>query len=85
MRPPHPWPATRDEASLAKTSIASLLAAGPAAAFVAGIGLCRDPLGEGYAVKVNLRSPAPESSIPQEIDGVPVVSEVVGRVSKRLD
>jgi hypothetical protein len=46
---------------------------------VTGIGVAR--LGDGYAVKVNLREAA--AGVPAEILGVPVRVEVVGQVRKR--
>jgi hypothetical protein len=46
---------------------------------VTGIGITRH--GRGYAVKVNLT--APSDAIPTEILGVPVRTEVVGRIRKR--
>lgn len=43
------------------------------------------PLGDGlFGLKVNLTvSPAPEVELPREVDGVPVVVEVVGPIRKR--
>ena len=47
-----------------------------------GVGVTR--LGDGYAVKVNLRTPLPENeSVPTSIDGVPVKFEVVGEIRKQ--
>lgn len=38
----------------------------------------------GFGVKVNLSEPAPPgTSLPESIDGVPVLIEVVGRIHKR--
>jgi len=46
---------------------------------VAGVGLVR--LGNGYAIKVNLRGePAPGTILPKTIDDVPIVVEIVGRI-----
>jgi hypothetical protein len=44
---------------------------------VSGVGIA--PLEAGWALKVNLRRPA-EHDLPQEVDGVPVITEVTGRV-----
>jgi hypothetical protein len=49
---------------------------------VVGIGLVS--IGDGYAVKVNLVAPpAADVKPPMEIDGVPVMTEVVGQITKR--
>jgi len=49
---------------------------------VNGVGITR--VGQGYGVKVNLAAhPDPGTELPEEIDGVPVVTELVGRISKR--
>jgi hypothetical protein len=49
---------------------------------VTGVGLTR--IGDSYAVKVNLAGePASNASLPDNIDGVTIVYEVVGRISKR--
>ena len=51
-------------------------------AAVNGVGITR--VGGGYGVKVNVATePPPGVEIPEEIDGVPVVLEVVGRISAR--
>jgi hypothetical protein len=48
---------------------------------VAGIGITR--IDGGYDVKVNLREPpAPDVTLPQAVDGVPVRIEVVGAIRK---
>ena len=44
---------------------------------VSGVGIT--PVDDGWAFKVNLRRPA-EHRLPEEVDGVPVITEVVGRV-----
>ena len=44
---------------------------------VSGVGIARS--GTGWALKVDLRRPAGRD-LPQEVDGVPVIAEVVGRV-----
>jgi hypothetical protein len=49
---------------------------------VVGVGLTR--VGGDYAVKINLRAPLPQGTeLPADIDGVPIVVEVVGPVRKR--
>jgi hypothetical protein len=63
----------------AKTKALALLAK---LAQVNGVGITR--VGEHYALKVNLAEPTPQNvRIPQEIDGVPVVVELVGRITKQ--
>ena len=49
---------------------------------VSGIGLTYQD--GGYAVKVNLEDPAMPGDFPEEIDGVPVVTRVVGKVRKQF-
>jgi hypothetical protein len=47
---------------------------------VSGIGITQ--VGDDYAVKVNLASALPPGvTLPDELDGVPVVFEVVGAIS----
>ncbi|NUR55637.1 MAG: hypothetical protein HOQ29_14425 [Acidobacteria bacterium] len=47
-----------------------------------GVGVTR--VNGEYAVKLNLREPlAPAAAVPSEIDGVPLVVEVVGSIRKR--
>lgn len=49
---------------------------------LAGVGITR--VGEGYAVKVNLSAaPGDGIDLPTEVDGVPILFEVVGQVRKR--
>jgi hypothetical protein len=59
-------------------------AAGRAAgksARVVGVGLTK--IGDSYAVKVNLAEPPrAEALLPDLIDGVPIVYEVVGQIMK---
>jgi hypothetical protein len=52
-----------------------------AAAPVAGVGLTK--VGNSFAVKVNLREQGVAGGLPDSVDGVPVVYEVVGRISSR--
>jgi hypothetical protein len=47
-----------------------------------GIGITRQ--GDSYAVKVNLETaPDKDTPIPHDIDGVPVIVHIVGRVHKQ--
>ena len=49
---------------------------------VVGVGLTR--IGDEYGIKVNLGSAVKdESTLPSEVDGVPVKVEVVGAIRKR--
>lgn len=49
---------------------------------VAGVGLTR--VGDSYAVKILLAETAPAAAeLPDSVDGVPVVYEVVGRIVPR--
>jgi hypothetical protein len=44
---------------------------------VVGVGVTK--IGDGYGLKVNLQAPPPEgTSLPGDVDGVPVRVEVVG-------
>ena len=45
---------------------------------VSGMGIAR--IADGWGYKVNLRR-APRRKLPTEVDGVPVVGEIVGRVA----
>ena len=68
-----------DEARAAKERARSLLGG---KASVVGIGLTR--VGDGYGVKVNLGAPpAAGTDLPESIDGVPVLVEVVGPIRPR--
>ncbi len=64
-----------EEARAAKEALAAALKDHPA---VNGIGIA--PAGDGYEVKVNLSAPAP---VPEEVDGVPVRTAVVGDITTR--
>jgi hypothetical protein len=68
--------ATLDEARAAKAKVQAALADFPE---VTGIGITRD--GTGYAVKVDLARAC--AAVPAEVAGVPVRSEIVGRIRKR--
>jgi hypothetical protein len=68
---------TREEARAAKAKLSTLLAGLP----VVGVGITRD--GEGYGIKINLSETVSAVAIPEQVDGVPVKSEVVGTITKR--
>jgi hypothetical protein len=65
----------RATARAAKSTLAARLSAVPG---VVGIGLARRST--GYVVKVNLADPAAAARVPGDVDGVRVVTEVVGAV-----
>jgi hypothetical protein len=70
---------TIEEARAAKARVMEVFAA---LAPVVGVGITR--IGGGYGVKVNLReTPAPDTALPEAVDGVPVRVEVVGTIHKR--
>lgn len=69
--------ATLEEARAAKAKLAAIA---DRLDGVQGVGITRT--GAGCAVKLNLAA-RPETDVPAEIDGVPVVVEVVGRIRKR--
>ena len=48
---------------------------------VVGVGLTKDE--SGYAIKVNCKSEPKRSRVPSSVEGVPVVSEVVGTIRAR--
>ena len=67
---------TLDEARAAKEKAKKLFAMN------VGVGITR--LGDGYAVKINLRNPLTDKdNIPISIDGVPLQFEVVGEIRKQ--
>jgi hypothetical protein len=70
---------TLGDARRVKQKVAEIArAAGP----IAGVGLTK--VGNSYAVKVNFReSQAIDGGLPDSVDGVPVVYEVVGRITSR--
>ena len=76
MAPPDRKPATLAEARTACEAARRVLRDRPE---VTGIGVAR--LEDGYGVKVNLVAPC--EGMPGEVEGVPVVTEVVGPVRKR--
>jgi hypothetical protein len=63
----------RDAARAAKTVVAESLAGEPG---VVGIGLAR--LQSGYVVQVDLADEGALGRVPADVDGVPVVTRVVG-------
>jgi hypothetical protein len=65
----------------ARAAKAKALKAFRSLANVNGVGLTRHK-GE-YVVKVNLEKPSVPGDFPEEIDGVPVVTRVVGKVRKQ--
>jgi hypothetical protein len=68
-----------ERARAAKTQLLEKLSALPQ---LGGIGLVR--IGDGFGVKVNLSEPLEsDENVPQEIEGVPVVIDIVGRVTAR--
>ena len=70
---------TIEQARAAKESAKALLASLPG---VVGVGITK--IGDDYALKVNLNAPLPaDASAPDLIGGVPVLVEVVGRITKR--
>jgi hypothetical protein len=72
-----PKPATFDQARAAKDEAKRRLA-GKGEVF--GVGVTKTK--GGYAVKINLKEP-PTGPVPNEVDGVPLVVDVVGVVRKR--
>ena len=66
---------TRAAARAAKSVLAESLGADPS---IVGIGLARRE--SGYVLKVNLADPAAARRVPGDVDGVRVVTEVVGTV-----
>ena len=69
---------TLDSARLAKAKLTSILAT---ARNVVGIGITR--VGGGFGLKVNLSDRDESVTVPSEVDGVPIVVEVIGRITKR--
>ena len=68
----------RSAARAAKTALATRLDAEPG---VVGIGVARRE--GGYVVKVDLADAAAAVRVPQDVDGVRVVTEVIGVVRPR--
>jgi hypothetical protein len=65
----------RAAARAAKSALAARLSTEPG---VVGVGLARGD--GGYVVKVNLVDPGVARRVPGDVDGVPVVTEVIGVV-----
>ncbi len=71
---------SRRDARQAKATVVELLGDHDA---VNGVGIA--PTADGYAVKVNLSRPLePDRALPDIVDGVPVVVEVVGPIRKQV-
>jgi hypothetical protein len=68
---------TLEEARAAKPKAVALLAALP----VVGVGITR--IGEGYGLKVNLSKSVAGGAVPEQVDGVPLLTEIVGEIRKR--
>ncbi len=66
---------TRAAARAAKSVLAESLGADPG---IVGIGLARRE--SGYVLKVNLADPSAAGRVPGDVDGVRVVTEVVGTI-----
>jgi hypothetical protein len=65
----------RAAARAAKSTLAARLSADPG---VVGVGLARGA--SGYVVKVDLADAGVAGRVPGDVDGVPVVTEVIGAV-----
>jgi hypothetical protein len=65
----------RAAARAAKSALAARLSADPG---VVGVGLARGE--SGYVVKVDLADAGVAGRVPGDVDGVPVVTEVIGAV-----
>jgi len=66
----------------ARAAKATFLSRFAGVAQVNGVGLTR--VGAGFGVKVNLADKLePGAELPEEIDGVPIVVETVGPITKR--
>lgn len=73
-------PIDLERARAAKLRLYKLL---PASLHINGIGITW--VGEDYAIKLNLDSAPPDDvALPRDVDGVPVVVEVVGPLSPQL-
>jgi hypothetical protein len=71
--------ATLEQARAAKRRAEEVFSA---LAAVVGVGVTRK--NGGYAVKINLGAAAPPGVVlPEDVDGVPVVVEIVGRLMKQ--
>lgn len=65
-----------EQARAAKPKASLLLASLP----VVGLGITR--VGDGYGLKVNLDQKVPDDAVPDQVDGVPIKIEVVGKIRK---
>jgi hypothetical protein len=70
--------ATLESARQAKAKLNSIL---DGVGNVVGIGITR--VGVGFGVKVNLSDGADAALVPSEVEGVPVIVEVTGRITKQ--
>ena len=68
---------TLEEARAAKPKAIALLSELP----VVGVGITR--IGDGYGLKVNLSESVAADAVPEQMDGVPIKTEVVGEIRKR--
>lgn len=68
---------TLEQARAAKSKAVAMLSALP----LAGVGITR--IGTGYGLKVNLSESVHPGSVPEQVDGVPIKTEVVGKIEKR--
>lgn len=66
-----------DDARRVKPQVAAALGDGPS---IVGVGLTR--VGAAYGVKVNLLDATALSGLPTQLEGVPLVYEVVGAIRK---
>lgn len=66
---------TIEEARAAKAKLRGLLAGMPE---LRGIGIAK--IAGGYAVKVNLSRPPAPNTIPDDVDGTPVIVDVVEEI-----
>ncbi len=70
---------SKEGARAAKAKALALLAGVTA---LNGVGICR--VGNGYGVKINLSQTLSRvDRLPKEVDGVPLVVEIVGRIVKQ--
>jgi hypothetical protein len=70
-------PITLEQARSAKAKATEMLSALP----LTGVGITR--IGEGYGLKVNLSESVCAGTVPDQVDGVPIRTEVVGEIRKR--
>ena len=78
MAAPSSPPVTIDAARSAKAAVKQQLARVPG---LVGVGVTRRD--GGYAVKVNLDHALAPGAVPSQVNGVPLVVEVVGSITKR--